>query len=307
MKRLALVLVTMFALASCSDSGPLGFAADDADPSPPPTTAAATDEPTVKPSKIAVLILENKGHKQVRASMKWWKSMGDRFAYATEAKAMTHPSQPNYVWIAAGENKGITSNSQSKKVSGPTIMGKTIAAGRTAGVFAQSMSSDNCRMSQRGYYHPRHSYGWVLFKDERDLCEKFMVGYDKIKPKITDGSLPNLTLIVPNNCSNSHDCSMSTADKWFRAETERLMAGPDYQSGELVIVLTADEDNGKEGNRIPLAVIHPSLDGAHKVVTKPLTLVSLHETLAAFGTVTPLGSKYKTTTALHDAFGLQTD
>lgn len=269
-------------------------------PSPLPTV---TDVPVVKPSKIAVIIGENHGYNQVLKGAPWIKSMGVKYGVATNMKAMTHPSQPNYVWIAAGSNKGITSNTI-RKVTGPSVMGKAIGAGKTAMVFAQTMSSDNCRQTQRGYYHPRHSY-WVPFGDERALCEKFMVGYDKIYPRITDGTLPNLTLIVPNNCKNAHDCSLRTADNWFKAETEKLMAGPDWQAGELVIVLTWDEDGHNEGNHIHTAVLHPSLD--HKVVTKALTLVSLHEALAEFGNTTPLGTKHSTTTNLNDAFGIEVD
>jgi acid phosphatase len=303
MRRAAALLAALTltaGLAACSaDEEPSRFANVD-EPTP---SVGPTDVPTVKPSKIAVIIGENKGYSQVIKGAPWMKSIGEKYGLAKSMKAMTHPSQPNYVWIAAGENKGITSNTI-KHVTGPSIMGKTIAAGRTAMVFAQTMSSDNCRQTQRGYYHPRHSY-WVPFKDERALCEKFMVGYDKIVPRITAGTLPNLTLIVPNNCKNSHDCSLRTADAWFRAETERLMAGPDYQSGELAIVLTWDEDNHQEGNHIHTVLIHPSID--RKVVTAPLTLVSLHRTLARFGGVTPLGIRWKTTTDLATAFGLSID
>jgi hypothetical protein len=144
-----------------------------------------------------------------------------------------------------------------------------------------------------------------VFKDERALCEKHTVGYKQIKPRITDGTLGNVNMIVPGNCKNSHDCSLRTADTWFKAETEPLMAGSDYQSGELLIVLTWDEDDHNEGNRIHTVLIHPSLD--HVVVDKALNLVSLHETLAKFGGTTPLGTAYESTPALHRAFGLEVD
>ena len=35
------------------------------------------------------------------------------------------------------------------------------------------------------------------------------------------------------------------------------MAGPDYRSGRLVIVVTGDEDNGSQGNKVLTVVIHP--------------------------------------------------
>lgn len=267
-------------------------------------TAGATDQPTVLPSKAAVIVNENKSYAQVRANL-FFKGLGDRYGHATKVTACTHPSQPNYVCIAAGSTRGITSNTVSPRLTGPTIMGRTIKAGGTAAVFAQSQGSDTCRMSQNGYFHPRHYYGWPLFKDERALCEQWGLGYEKIKPLITEGKLPQLTLIVPNNCSNSHDCSLATAARWNQAEVERLMAGPDYKSGELLIVVTWDEDDKQSGNHIDMVLIHPSLE--HKVVTAPLSLISLHRTLARFGHVAPIGTKWQAHTDLATAFRLGID
>lgn len=303
MRRLTAVALLLAVLSACSDDVDRSKFANIESTSTPASSAPATDAPTVKPSKIAVLIFENHSFSQV-AKSPFFKAMGAKYGLATNMKACTHPSQPNYICVAGGSTRGISTNSQSKKISGASIMGKTIKAGRTATVFAQSMRSDNCRLSQLGYYHPRHGF-WPLFVDERALCEQHMIGYDKIKQRIIDGTLSNMNLIVPNNCSNAHDCSLSTADKWARTETERLMAGPDYQAGELVIVLTWDEDDHNEGNRIHTVVIHPSLD--HVVVSKSLNLISLHRTLARFGNVEPIGSKWTSVNDLAREFGIEID
>lgn len=296
---LSALLLSLLALAlyGCDTEQQPRSLVDTATPATP--TPTVTDAPTVLIEKAAVLIGENKGYNQVRNGAPKIKALGDRYGHATNVKACTHPSQPNYVCIAAGSTRGVTSNTVSPRLSGPTIMGRTIKAGGTAAVFAQSQGSDNCRMTQRGYFHPRHYYGWPLFKDERALCEQFGLGYEKIKPRITDGTLPQQTLIVPNNCSNSHDCSLRTADTWISTEVARLMAGPDYQAGRLVIIITWDEDDHTEGNHVDLVVIHPSLD--HVVVTKALNLVSLHMTLARVGQVAPIKT---TTNDLATAFGL---
>lgn len=51
------------------------------------------------------------------------------------------------------------------------------------------------------------------------------------------------------------------------------MAGPDYRSGRLAIVVTADEDDGSQGNTVLTVVVHPSRHGS--LVSTPLSHLSL--------------------------------
>ena len=302
-RQLALRLAAAGAAVAVVGGGAVVLTEEDS-PDPPASTATVTpsvegpDEPTVLATKIVVIVNENRGYNQVRKGAPWMKSMGDKFGQATNVYAWGHPSQPNYLVMLWGTNRGITSNNTAR-IAGQSLQGK-IPAGEFW-TFAQSMSTDNCRLTQRGYYHPRH-VPTTTAKDERALCEKYTVGYDKIKAKITAGTLPKVSFIVPNNCSNSHDCSLGTADRWNKTEVERLMAGPDYQSGKLVIVGTWDEDNKTEGNHIHTYVVHPSLE--NKVVTTRLSLYSIHKTMAEFGGVAPIGTKAAAATSLATAFGL---
>jgi acid phosphatase len=53
----------------------------------------------------------------------------------------------------------------------------------------------------------------------------------------------------------------------------KVFAGPDWRSGRLAVVLTADEDDHTQGNTVLTVDIHPSLDPG--VVTTRLTHYSL--------------------------------
>jgi acid phosphatase len=53
----------------------------------------------------------------------------------------------------------------------------------------------------------------------------------------------------------------------------KIFDGPDWRSGHLAVVLTADEDNTWAGNNVLTVVIHPSQKA--NVVTTPLTHYSL--------------------------------
>lgn len=274
-----------------------GLAPVPAATAPTPTATAAV----VPASKIVVMVMENKGISQMMntTNAPFISSMAKKYGYATDFKGMTHPSQPNYVYMVAGENKGITTNAY-KQVRGPSILGNTIKAGRTAKVVADGMGSNWCRQTGTSPYAFRHN-PWVPFKDERALCEKFDFDYSRFPKHVTNGWIANVEFLIPSNDHNAHDKSIKAADDWFKTNINRMLAGPDYKAGRLAIVITGDEDNKQEDQRILTVLIHPSQN--HNVVTVPLDLLSLHRTLARFGHTPPLG-KGGTATDMATAFGL---
>ena len=80
-------------------------------------------------------------------------------------------------------------------------------------------------------------------------------------------------MVVPDLCNDAHDCSLATADTWFQSLMAKICAGPDWKSGNLAVVLTADEDDSKSGNKVLTVVMHPAVSG--KVVSTALTHYSL--------------------------------
>ena len=59
----------------------------------------------------------------------------------------------------------------------------------------------------------------------------------------------------------------------MKQEIGLAMSGPDFRSGRLVIVVTADEDDGSEGNTVLTLVVNPSVTGV--VTSTPLSHLSL--------------------------------
>jgi phosphatidylinositol-3-phosphatase len=71
-------------------------------------------------------------------------------------------------------------------------------------------------------------------------------------------------MVVPDLCNDAHDCSLATADSWLKKRIELALSGSDFQHGKLAIVVTADEDDRSEGNKV-LTVL--AQRGVHHVVT----------------------------------------
>ena len=240
------------------------------------TVSPAATTSTPKVTKLLTFVEENHSLTQMQASMPYTNGLAKTYGYATHYTAITHPSLPNYLAIAGGSTFGVTNDSAPAyhKLSGQTVFGQARAAGKTAKVYADGMPS-NCYGSNGGQsYVPKHN-PWAYFtaSAERTGCTSWNRPVAKLAADITNGALPNAGMVVPNLCHDAHDCSLATADAWFKTQMQAVMAGPDWKAGRLAVVLTADEDDRNSGNRVLTVVIHPS-QHAH-VVSTSLTHYSL--------------------------------
>lgn len=262
--------------------------------------------PTQKVSKVLIFLLENHSLNQVKAGMPYTWGLGQSYGYATKHKAITHPSRPNYIGIFAGSTLGVTNNdppSQSK-LTGPTVFSNAVKNGYTVRTYADGMPS-NCYLKDGGVHfgirHIPHSY----FTDDRANCQKFNVPYaQNFSADAAAGNFPNIGLVVPNNCNNAHDCSLKTADEWFKARMNIIMKSPDWLSGKLAVIYTADEDDKKSGNIVFTTVIHSSQK--KNVVTTPLTHYSLTRLMADI-THSPRIRGAATAPDLAKAFGFEVE
>ncbi len=242
------------------------------------TSLAATPAAATAPHKLLVIIEENHSQAQALSQMPYLDSLANQYGKATAYTAVAHPSLPNYLAIAGGSTYGVTDDKGPTvhPISGPSVFGQTLALGLTAKTYAESMPS-NCKMPGGTTYAIRHNE-WTYFTDERTQCKANDVPLGTLSAgALSDdarlGHLPVTGQITPNICNDAHNCSLATADTWLRGWMPRLLAGPDYTSGNLTIIVTFDEDDHASGNNVAFVVIDPRLSG--KVVTLPATHYSL--------------------------------
>lgn len=263
-------------------------------PSPATTSAGAAPSATggttgtaAVPTKLLVVVMENHSLAQMRAQMPYTESLAQRYGYATAWSAVRHPSLPNYLAIASGSTHGVTDDAAPAQhpLPGATVFGRALAAGSTAAVYAEGMARP-CELSSDGRYAVKHN-PWAYFPEERAACVRHDLPLDALPADIARGTLPAAGLVVPDLCHDAHDCGLGVADDWFRTWMTRIQAGPDWRTGRLVVVLTADEDDQSSGNRVLTVVAHPSLH--HVVVTAPLDHYSLTRLYAEVARTAPLG------------------
>jgi acid phosphatase len=257
-----------------------------------------------------VILLENHSQSEALAQMPELSRLASVYGQATNYFAVDHPSLPNYLAIWGGSTFGVTSNcsvgSSGCVPTGPSVFGQTVAAGETAKAYQESMTT-NCQTSGSGLYAPRHG-PWPYWTDttERAAClvddvPSGTTTSGALASDAASGNLPVTGEVTPNLCNDAHDCSLATADAWLGSWIPTLMAGPDYTSGRLTIVITFDEDDSSQQNQVALVAIDPRLSG--KTVTGTFNHYSLTRWLDANANVSLLRNA-ATAPDLRAAFGL---
>jgi acid phosphatase len=261
-------------------------------------------------TKLLTVVIENHSLSQMQSGMPYLDGLAQRFAYASQYTAIRHPSLPNYLAIAGGDTFGVTDDNapSSHPLAGDSVLDQAIAVGKTAGTYAETMTS-NCKLTSSGNYAVKHN-PWAYFNGatQRANCGRFNLpagtpSSGQLHTAVAAGTLPNASFFIPDLCDDAHNCSLAVADNYLKSWLPQIMAGPDYTSGRLAIVVTADEDDSHSGNVVLTAVLHRSLDGSHKVVTTPLNHYSL---LRLYDQVlgAPLLRNAATASNMATAFGL---
>lgn len=283
-------------LAACGGGG--------ARPAPPaPTATTGTPAPGRGPAvtKLLVFVVENHSLDQMRADLPFTFGLAETYGYATHYAALTHPSLPNYLAMAGGDTFDITDDQppSAHELHGATVFGQALALGRTAKVYAEAMPVD-CATDAAGRYAVKHN-PWPYFVDEKGSCQRYDVPLTELAGDVDAGRLPNAGMVIPDLCNDAHDCDLSVADGWLRDHLGPVMRGPDWRSGRLIVVVTADEDDHNQGNLVLTALLHPSLQGV--VVDTPLTHYSLTRLYDEVLGAPPLGAAADAA-SITTAFGL---
>src|SRR4051794_29609342 len=220
-------------------------------PASPPAARSGSARPAAAVTKLLVFVVENHSLDQMRSGMPYSYGLARSYGYATEYRAVAHPSLPDYLAIIGGSTFGAGSDvpPSAHEVHGHSVFGQALAAGKTATVYAEGMGGTCATENGGDKYAVRHN-AWAYFVDERMACDRHDVPLDRLAGDVAAGRLPNAGMVVPDLCHDAHDCDLGVADDWLRQQVGRVLAGPDWRSGHLAVVLTADEDDRHQGNMV---------------------------------------------------------
>ncbi|MGA9334097.1 MAG: alkaline phosphatase family protein [Rudaea sp.] len=176
----------------------------------------------------------------------------DRGVSFSNAHAVTHPSQPNYIALFSGDTQGVTDDQCLSGFSGvASLGGQLIGAGFTFVGYSESMPgagytgcsggpSDGTSLSYQRKHNP-----WVDFDDVSAQSNQPFSSFPG-----DFAALPDVAFVVPNMCDDMHDCSTSTGDTWLQNNLDGYVQWAKTHNS--LLVLTWDENDGSPGNQIPL-------------------------------------------------------
>jgi hypothetical protein len=211
--------------------------------------------PPARYDHVVWVLMENHSHSQligrrgsaVARRSPYLNSLARRCGEARRYYAVTHPSLPNYLALASGSTGGVhpPCTPATCPQRRPTVFDQLTAAGRDWRVYAEGMPRP-CHRTDSGRYVVRHNpptYFPVADCAGNDL-PMGTTARGRLVDDLAGNRLAALTVVVPDQCHNTHDCPIGVGDRWLSRLVPRILASPAYRAGSTALVVTWDEGAG---------------------------------------------------------------
>jgi hypothetical protein len=214
------------------------------------------------PTRVAVMVLENRSFEQVIGSRQapYLNRLARRYGLATHYFATGHPSLPNYMALTTGGTAEVSGNCSRCGSDLPSFVNQLDASGRSWRAYFESLPRDAARpVTRTGRYNKHYNpfvYTESVNGNHGDRSR--VVGFSRLHRDLARGRLPRFSWIAPNVRHDGHHHSLRTADAFAARTVPRVLhaLGP-----RGLLYLTWDEgvrsdhrgiDGGRGGGRIAL-------------------------------------------------------
>jgi acid phosphatase len=207
-----------------------------------------------RPDHIVVVIEENRGYSQImdmRNSNSYIHALARRGMLFTKSYGVTHPSQPNYLALFSGSTQGVFTNSCPHVFDNDNLASSLLAAGFSFASYSESLPAVGDLSCSSGAYQRKHNpvANWQGTRLPAELNRRFA-------DFPTDFSkLPTVSFVIPNQDNDMHDGSFETADDWLKKHIGPYVEWAMQHNS--LLILTWDEDDGREGNHIVTVLVGP--------------------------------------------------
>ncbi len=238
-------------------------------------------------------------------------------SYATQYHSPPgiHPSEPNYIWLEAGNNLGVTNDSGVSSNHQSTTKHLTRLL-KDAGVswksYQEDISGTTCPMSGTSTYAPRHNPN-VFFDDmtgNQDSKDAYCIAhnrpYTELATDMANNKVPRYAFITPNICHDMHNtCApennrVKQGDDWLKVQIPKIMASKAYKDNGAIFI-TWDESEGGD-YPIGMIVLSPLAKGGGYTSSIHYTHSSTLRTFQEILGVTPFLRDAANATDLSDMF-----
>jgi phosphatidylinositol-3-phosphatase len=210
------------------------------------------------PDHIVVAFLENHAYGQIigsSAAPHINALAADPFsALFTQSFGAEHPSQPNYLDFYSGANQGVTNDDPPTTCpfTTPNLGRQLLDAGLTFITYSEDLPEVGFNGAQSGEYMRKHNPAANWMGTGTNQVPVTINQPLTAFPTANFNSLPTVCFVVPNQLNNMHNGidpdRITRADTWIY---DNLGAYIEWaKTHNSLLILTFDEDNDTESNRI---------------------------------------------------------
>jgi len=192
--------------------------------------------------------------------------------------AGTHPSEPNYIWMEAGDDLDISDDDdpeQNYRTTKRHLTRQMIDAGVTWKSYQEAVPPDLCPVASSGRYGAKHN-PMVYFDDITDArdphsarCIAHVRPYEELAGDLERDTVARYNFITPDLCNDMHDshgCAtpdpIANGDAWLAREVPKILASKAYREGGALFI-TWDESEGSDDAPIGLLALSPFAKPGH--------------------------------------------
>lgn len=233
-------------------------------------------------SHVFVLVEENHAYSSVigNTSMPYTNQLASQYALATQYFADRHNSLPNYFMLTVGDLV-TTDDTFSGTVSSNNVARALTAAGKTWKIYAESLPNVGYKGPNVIPYARDHN-PFAYFTDVINSSAQTsnMVPLTQLAADITNNTLPDYAMIVPDLSNDGHDCpneagnctdtdKLSNIDTWIKTNVGPLVTSSAFQDS--LLIYTWDEsdinDNANGGGHVATILISPKVRAGFQSTT----------------------------------------
>ena len=263
---LPLLLLVTFALgAACSDARESTVAGGvECGGDPPTNPTAAKKVPRLQ--RVVIVVMENKGCDEMIGSSEapYFNGLAAQYSFASNFYALQRPSLPNYLGLTSGTTFGLTDNCTACSYAAKNIVDQLERAHISWKAYLESMPTPCFRGPEAPNHYVKEHNPFMYYPNVASNPRRcrHVVPFDRLYKDLAAKALPRFVWISPNNCHNSHNCSIGDGDLFLSRLVPRLLRAVGPRG---VIFLTYDEGNdrsgccgGAAGGRIATVVAGPA-------------------------------------------------
>lgn len=214
---------------------------------PVANTSPPSGQKSVRFGHVFIVVEENHNYGDVvaSASMPYFNGLANKYGLAANYFANGHPSVPDYFMLTTGQTLTLIDavTPQTFPVSDDNVVRELVAAGKTWKSYAEDLPSIGYTGGNSGKYLVRHNpLAYMTDVQNSPAQVQNLVPFTQFAADLPTANLPDYSFIVPNACSDAHDCSLATADNWLKTNVDPIIQSPVFQKDGLLIILFDEAD-----------------------------------------------------------------